>query len=103
MRRLHADALAREDLGQGGDDRARRLAERHALDLRRGLGVAEVGVDGRVGRRLDEDRGVRALEAREVPDIDQPSDEQWLLQPCREPLDPGHPSLRFASSSSACR
>ena len=103
VRRLDADPPAREPLGECRQDRARRLLERHAVDVARRLCVAEVGVEGRLPRGIDEDRRVRADEAGQVADVDEARDEERLVQAAREALDPRHPFLRSASRPSACR
>jgi hypothetical protein len=100
---LDGDPPPREPLGERRQDEPRGLLEGDALDGTRGVRVAKVGVEGRVARRLDEERGVRALEAGQVLDVDEPRDEQGVVEPCREALDPVHPSLRSASSASARR
>ena len=103
VRRFDPDPLAREPFREGRHDGARRLLERYAVDVPRRLGIAEVRVQGRLARGLDEHRRVRADEPREVPDVDEARDEERLLQPAREALDPRHPFLRSASTPSACR
>jgi hypothetical protein len=61
------------------------LLELDALDLAGALGVAEVREEPRpVG--LDEDRGVRALEAREVEDVRRRRDEERLLEEAAQPV-----------------
>ena len=103
VRGLDPDAPPGQELGEGRHDGARSPLERHAVDLRGRLRVAEVRIERRLSRRVDEDRGVRALEAREVPHVDEPGDEQRLVQTGRQALDTTHPSLRSASSASARR
>ncbi|MCZ7587656.1 MAG: hypothetical protein M5U27_02085 [Gaiella sp.] len=100
---LDADPAAGEQLGERRHDVARRPVELDALDLARGLGVAEIGVERRLTRRFDEHRRVRAVETRQVADVYEPGDEQWILQLRCKPLDPGHASPSSASSSSARR
>ena len=103
MRSLDADAPAGEKLGERGDDVPRRLVELHALHVARRLGVPKVGVERRRSCRIDQHRRVGALEPREIAHVDQPGDEQGLLEARREALDPVHPSLRSASTASARR
>ena len=69
---------------------ATRFVERH-LDvghLARRLDVAEVGVERRLAAGLHEQRGVRAVEARQIDDVDEVGDEQRLRRATR-PAPPG--------------
>ena len=101
--RLDGDPAAREPLRQRRDDVPWRLLERHVRNRARGVRVAEVRVERRVARGIDEQCGIGALEPREVPHVDEPGDEQRVVQRRCEALDPIHASLRSASSSSARR
>ena len=101
--RLDRDAAAREQLGERRQDLPRRPLERDAFDRARRLGIAEVRVERRVPRGVDEHRRVRAREPGQVADVDEVRDEQRLLEPSRQPFDPVHVSLSAASSSSARR
>jgi hypothetical protein len=75
---FEADAVG-EAPGQVGVDMALRLLELRVRDLSRPLRVPEVREDpDALG--LDEDRGVRALEARQVENVGRSRDEQRLLQ-----------------------
>ena len=103
MRRLDGNAPAREKLGERGDDVPRSLVELHPLHVTRRLGVPKVGVERRRACRIDQHRRVGALETREIAHVDQPGDEQGLLEARGEALDPVHPSLRSASIASARR
>jgi hypothetical protein len=71
------------------------LLDVHALDLRGALGVAEVGEEpDAVG--LDEDDGVRALEAGQVDDVRRRRDEQRLLEDLQQPV---YSRIRNSSAS----
>jgi hypothetical protein len=74
---------------QIGQDRARRLDELDALD---GLGrrlVAEVREEA-CALELHEQYRVRALESRQVVEVDGARDQQRLLEPRAQPLEPAH-------------
>src|SRR5262249_5798552 len=68
--RLEGDAAV-EPLGEVGEAGAIRLMRLHSIQLLAGLDVAEVGVEARAALRVDEQRRVRCLEAREVADVDE--------------------------------
>src|SRR5581483_10886868 len=75
--RLEAEA-AGEELGELSVDVAAGLDELDAVELARAGGVAEVGVEAGASG-VDDERGVRAREPRQVADVDQVRDEQRLL------------------------
>src|SRR3954447_21695478 len=70
---------ARELLGEGGVEVSLGLDELGPLDGPRGFRVTEVGEELHAVR-LDEQRGIRAREARQVDDVRRRRDEQRLLQ-----------------------
>jgi hypothetical protein len=95
-----------ELLGDVADDRALRQHGLDARDRLRGLDVAEVRVElRRAARGVDEQAGVRALEAREVVDVRQVRDEQRRVEPLAQPVDArAHaPPARPTRNSSASR
>ena len=75
---LHAPLQPRADVGH---HRALRHLHLDAGDAARRLGVAEVRVERRAAAGLDEQRGVRAVEARQVEDVRQVRDEQRRVEP----------------------
>ncbi len=94
VRLLEADAPSREALADRGQQAPRGLDERDAGDLAPALRVAEVREERRRPVRLDEQRGVRAREPREVADVRlpaedvrRPRDEQRLVEERGKPLD----------------
>ena len=72
-----------------------RLHRLDALDRLRLLDVAEVGEEAHP-IRLDEQRGVGAVQAGQVEDVDRVRDQQWLLEQPPQTFDP----LAHAASSS---
>ncbi len=97
--RLEAEA-AREVLGEPPDQRALRLHRLDTLDGPCRLDVAEVGEEAHpVG--LDEQRGVRAVEAGQVADVDEIRDQQRLLEELAQPFDPVAHSVASLRCSSA--
>ena len=78
-------------------DRAR-LHRLDALDRLRRLDVAEVGEEPHAAR-LDEERGVRAVEAGQVEDVDGVRDEERLLEQLLQTFDPvSHSACSFRYS-----
>ena len=106
---LEQDPAPGQELADGRDEPARGLHDLDALELPRPVRVAEVGVEGRLPVRLDENGRVRALQAGQVAHVRlaaehvrRPGDEdRILLQELREPLDPAHarPPTRNSSAS----
>src|SRR5947207_635066 len=90
---LEAEA-AREVLTEPADQRPLRLHGLDAVDAPRSLDVAEVGEEAHPVR-LNEERGVRAVEAGQVADVDEIRDQQRLLEELAQPFDPA--SQRIAS------
>jgi hypothetical protein len=98
--RFEGDAAV-EALGEVGEERPLRLLRLDAAHALRRLDVAEVGEESRAAPRLDEERGVRCVEPGEVADVREVRDEQPLVEPLDQPLEPGH--ARAARNSSASR
>jgi hypothetical protein len=100
---LEADP-AGEPVCEIPQQRARRLLELDAGDCARRLGIAKVGEEPHAVR-LDQQRGVRALEAGQVAHAYGVRYEQRLLERRAQPLDAGvHAPRRFATiNSSASR
>ena len=108
VRLLEPDPPARQLLADRGEEVARDLDERDALDLAAAGRVAEVREQRRAPVRLDEHGRVRALEPGQVAhvrlaaeDVRRPGDEQRLLEERGEPLDPAslRPCTRNSSAS----
>ena len=97
--RLEADP-AREELRQMRPHVAPRLHELHALHLSRSVGVTKIGVEHRA-LRFDEERGIGALETREVAEVDLTRDEERLLEPAAEALDPSAHVVPARNSSAS--
>ena len=76
--RLEADA-AREGLRELADQVALRLDDLDAVDCARSLEIAKVGEEPDAVA-VDDERGVRAVEADEVDDVHRVRDEQRLLE-----------------------
>src|SRR5262249_40537061 len=91
---------AGEELGHGRNDVPPRLDELDVLDGPRRARVTEVGEQPHPPR-LDRERGVRADESGQVPDVRLAGDDQRLLELLDEFLDSGvHLFLaRYASAS----
>ncbi len=98
--RLEADR-AREQLGQRLVEVALRLDELGALDRPAALGIAVVGEDPDA-LVVDQERRVRAREAREVAHVRRVGDEERLLELLAQLVDPGVHE-RSASQASASR
>ena len=71
------------------------LFDLHALQLARPLDVAEIGEEPHA-IRLDEDSGVRALEAGQIEDVRRGGDEQRLLEQRPQAV---YPRVRNSSAS----
>ena len=99
--RLEADP-AREVFTEPTDQGTLRLHRLDTVDGLRRLDVAEVGEEPHP-LRLDEQRGVRALEAGQVEDVDEVGDEQRLLEEPAQPFDPGAHSIFSLRCSRAIR
>jgi hypothetical protein len=96
---LEADAPV-EELREVRDERPPRLDDLDVRDRPRRLGVPEVGEQPHP-LVLDEERRVRARESRQVAHIRAVRNEQRLVEPLAEPLDPAahRPAARYSSAS----
>ncbi len=109
MRLLEPDSPPGEQLTDLGEEVSRGLDEGHAIDLSPPCRVAEVRVERGRRVRLYENRGIRALEPRQVADVRltsedvrRPGDEQRLVEDARKSLDTGHARF-FTRNSRASR
>ena len=82
---LHA---LRQPLGDVAHQRALRQDGLDSLDGARRLDVAKVRVEGRPAVRLDDQRGIRAVEPRQVQDVRQVGDEQRRVETGRQRSQP---------------
>ena len=90
MQRLEPDPPAGEDLRERTGDVALGLGDVDVLDRAGRLEVAKVGVQRRRALGLDEQRAVRALEARQVAHVGRVGDEERLGEAGREAGEAGH-------------
>ena len=91
--RLEPDPPAGEELGERAGDVALRLGDLDVLDRAGRFEVAKVGVERRRALGLDEQGAVRALEARQVADVDRVRDEERLGEAGGEAGEAGHHCL----------
>ena len=84
-------------LGERADHAALRLHDLDAFDRARGLDVAEVGEELHA-LLIDEQRGVRAVEAGEIDDVLRVRDEERLLDQRAEAFDASVHAFSFRYS-----
>jgi hypothetical protein len=95
--------LPLESPGEVAQQRALRHHRLDALHALRRLQVAEVREELRVARGVDEQGGVRALEARQVEDVRQVRDEERSVEARPQPLEPLRQPAAPTRYSSASR
>ena len=105
---LEPDSPACKQLADLGHEVPRCLDEGHAFDLATPCRVAEVGIQRGRRVRLDQHRGVRALQAGQIAHVRlaaehvrRTGDEERLLEERCQSFDPGHGRLCMRNSSAS--